>query len=188
MGHPGEDGGVTGRLFAYADPPYVGQAKKHYQSTEVNHGRLIDSLVNDYPDGWCLSCSSSSLHILLPICPPKARVGAWVKPFCAFKKNVSPAYTWEPVIFTSQETPVFGPSPTGAVRRDWFSQNPPQFLRRQKNTIPGTKSLEFCCWVLDLLGFKLEDRLDDLFPGSGIMTQAVEYYKDCLTKNVGESK
>jgi hypothetical protein len=86
--------------FAYADPPYIGQAKKHYSHdplcAEVNHTNLIQQL-NEY-DGWALSASSPSLRTILPLCPENVRIMAWVKPFCSFKVNVNPAYAWEPVI------------------------------------------------------------------------------------------
>jgi hypothetical protein len=86
--------------FAYADPPYMGQAKKHYSHdpncAEVDHAALIERL-NAY-DGWALSLSTPSLKHILPLCPDDCRVMAWVKPFCAFKVNVNPAYAWEPVI------------------------------------------------------------------------------------------
>jgi hypothetical protein len=52
--------------FAYADPPYVGQAKRLYgkhrdYGGEVDHRALIQRLVDDYPDGWALSLSCKSL-------------------------------------------------------------------------------------------------------------------------------
>jgi hypothetical protein len=61
---------------AYADPPYIGQSKKHYKdhedyAGEVDHGALIDRLIADYPDGWALS-----LH--MPVArraPPDVREG-----------------------------------------------------------------------------------------------------------------
>jgi hypothetical protein len=85
----------------YADPPYLGQAKRHYSHdpmcAEVNHQVLIEHLNSTY-DGWALSCSSPSLRTLLPLCPSDVRVGTWVKPFAAFKK-ANPAFAWEPVIF-----------------------------------------------------------------------------------------
>src|SRR5436853_57781 len=85
--------------FAYADPPYIGQAKRHYDCAEIDHQWLIDSLCSDYPDGWALSASSPSLKTILPMCPPDVRIAAWCKNFCAFKKGVRPAYAWEPVIY-----------------------------------------------------------------------------------------
>ena len=40
---------------AYADPPYLGQARKHYasdpQCAEVDHAELIGRLCRDY-DAW----------------------------------------------------------------------------------------------------------------------------------------
>ena len=56
--------------FAYADPPYINQSKKHYKNHkdyagEVNHKELIDKLVQDYPDGWALSLSAVSLKEIL---------------------------------------------------------------------------------------------------------------------------
>ena len=88
--------------FAYADPPYIGQAKRHYSAdprcAEVDHAALIERLIGEYPDGWALSLSSPSLRQILALCPARVRVMAWVKPFCSFKVNVNPAYAWEPVI------------------------------------------------------------------------------------------
>ena len=83
--------------MAYADPPYVGLAKKHYAdhadyAGEVDHVALIARLERDYPDGWSLSASSVSLRYLLPLCPEAVRVVAWIKPFGAYKRNVRVAY------------------------------------------------------------------------------------------------
>jgi hypothetical protein len=71
---------------AYADPPYVGQAKKHYgdhrdYAGEVDHRDLIHRLAGDYPDGWALSCSCQSLQEILRLAPDGVRVGAWFKPW-----------------------------------------------------------------------------------------------------------
>ena len=97
--------------FAYADPPYIGQAKRHYsddpQCAEVDHLELIIRLYHEFPDGWALSCSSPSLMQIMEIFStqigvlgrPPIRIAAWCKSFCAFKRNVRPAYAWEPVIF-----------------------------------------------------------------------------------------
>lgn len=37
------DNHVTKRL-AYADPPYIGQAKKHYRCEEIDHKELLERL------------------------------------------------------------------------------------------------------------------------------------------------
>src|SRR5688500_4295238 len=98
--------------FAYADPPYIGQAKRHYSHdplcAEVDHGELLARLQSEFPDGWALSASSPSLKTILPLCPDDVRIAAWVKSFCAFKKGVRPAYAWEPVIFRGGRNPVNG--------------------------------------------------------------------------------
>ena len=43
---------------------------------------------------------------MMPLLPPSARVMAWVKGFAAFKRNVSVAYAWEPVIVKAARKPV----------------------------------------------------------------------------------
>ena len=156
-------------LFAYADPPYIGQAKKHYKTEEVDHAALIKQC-GAY-DGWALSCTSSSLRYLLPLCPAGVRVMAWVKPFASFKPNVNPAYAWEPVLVSpgrkrtrEQET-----------IRDWVSV--PITLRRG---LPGVKPEAFAFWLFMVLGMKPGDALHDLFPGSGAVTQAWEKWRASL--------
>lgn len=76
--------------FAYADPPYPRQSKKHYEdhpdyAGEVDHPALIAQLTDEYPDGWALSTNPGELRWLLPLVPEKHRVLAWVKPFDAVK-------------------------------------------------------------------------------------------------------
>jgi hypothetical protein len=38
----------------------------------------------------------------------------------------------------------------------------------------GAKPEKFCWWVLNLLGFQPGDTLDDLFPGTGVMSRVCE--------------
>lgn len=149
--------------FAYADPPYVGQAGKHYDCREVDHAELIARLGVEFEDGWALSCSSPSLQYLLPLCPQGVRVGAWVKPFASYKPGVNPAYAWEPVLFFGGRSHVR----TDRTVRDWFRHN--ITLRRG---LAGAKPLEFCHWILDMLNYQPGDSLADLFPGTGVMSIA----------------
>lgn len=146
--------------IAYADPPYIGQAKKHYGAEEVDHKELIKQL--EGYDAWALSCSSPSLRILLPLCPDRARVGAWVKPFCSFKPNVEPAYAWEPIIYI----PTGRKSRARETTRDWVSVS-----ITLKKGLAGVKPVEFSFWLFRLLGITPEDEFFDLFPGSGAVTQ-----------------
>ena len=153
------------KKIAYADPPYIGQAKKHYDSEEVNHKELIEKL-QEY-DGWALSLSSPTLKQILNMCPDNVRIAAWVKPFCSFKPNVNPAYAWEPVIYV----PARSGSRDKPTVRDWVSAN-----ITLKKGLSGAKPPAFCYWLFDLLGAEKEDSFDDLFIGTGIVTKCwVDY-------------
>jgi hypothetical protein len=146
--------------FAYADPPYIGQARRLYQCAEVDHAELVARLMRDYPDGWALSCSSPSLGFILRLCPPDVRVGAWVKPFCSFKPGVNPAYAWEPVVFRGGRQKRDRTEPTV---RDYVSAN-----IMLKRGLAGAKPRAFSEWIVTLLGARRGlDVIDDLFPGTG---------------------
>ncbi len=157
--------------FAYADPPYFGYGKP-YSDTEAAASREYDEIeawerlavtLSGY-DGWAMSMTSGNLHDLLPLFP-EARISAWVKPFAAFKRNVRIAYTWEPVLFH----PGRDSSKLGAqVGRDHLSE--PITMRKG---LTGAKPERFCSWVLDLMGWVPGDELDDLFPGTEIMSRVV---------------
>lgn len=153
--------------IAYADPPYIRQAAKHYaddpQCAEVDHAKLIERLEGF--DAWALSMSAAmySLKEIVALAPDSARMAAWVKPFASFKKGVDPAYTWEPVLFRT--------------KRQWS---------REQNTVKdhviesitmlkglsGVKPARFSFWLFDLLGCEPDDEFHDLYPGSGAVTAA----------------
>ena len=154
--------------IAYADPPYPGEAKRRYQCEEVDHVKLIQRLVYEFPDGWALSTKTPSLRFLLPLCPEEARVSAWVKPFAIFKPNVNPAYAWEPVIWMGGRGKRDRKEPTV---RDWVSCN--ITLRRG---LVGAKPEGFCMWLFNLMGMGPGDELVDLFPGTGAVTKAWEKF------------
>jgi hypothetical protein len=162
--------------FAYADPPYIGQAKRHYGYEEVDHVKLIKQLYTEYPDGWALSASSPSLREILSMCGPDIRIGAWVKTFCAFKKGVRPAYAWEPVIFKGGRNPSSGyphPPPIKGGK-----QTTPKDFHASRITLKkglvGAKPESFCDWVLDLLNTAPGDEIADLYPGTGVMGRVAE--------------
>lgn len=155
--------------FAYADPPYHGMGKKMYGplhdqagawDDKAEHVRLVETLIDQYPDGWALSCNPRDLPWLLPACPDDARVAAWVKPYHQIRPTTV-QFAWEPVIWRGgRKDPKRSP-----MVRDWFMG----CATRMRGT-PGAKSEEFCRWVLDLLAFRAGDELVDLFPGSGVMS------------------
>lgn len=160
--------------FALADPPYLGCGKKHYGQHHADaadfdqietHAALITRLVEDYPDGWALCLHSPSLKTMLNLCPDDVRVGAWVKPFGAFKVNVNPAYVWEPVIWRGGRKRTRVQDTT----RDWIAES--ITLRRG---LTGAKPRAFCMWVFDLLNVEPGDEVNDLFPGSGAVQAAID--------------
>lgn len=153
--------------IAYADPPYVGQAKRYPEKQEIDHQKLIFEL--ETYDGWAVSASSPSLKYILSLCPDNVRIGAWIKPFCAFKPNVNPAYAWEPVIFK----PARGYTRDEPTIRDWIKHN-----ITLKQGVIGAKPYEFCFWIFRILGARGdEDEFFDLFPGTGIVTKAWNNWK-----------
>lgn len=158
--------------FAYADPPYIGQAKRYYNCAEIDHAALIARLIDEFPDGWALSLSSPSLKIILPLCPDDVRIAAWVKPFCAFKRGVRPAYAWEPVIFRggrNKNAPVPEKGGKQITPKDYIAAN----ITLKKGLV-GAKPEAFCSWILDLLNVQIGDDLVDLFPGTGVMGRVLQ--------------
>lgn len=162
-------------IFAYADPPYLGQGAKLYGYPEWDrierHVDLVAELEREYPDGWAMSASTPSLRHLLPICPPDVRIAAWVKSFCAFKRGVRPAYAWEPVIFRGGRNKNHPPPVKGG------KQTTPKDFHvapiTLKKGLTGAKPESFCHWVLDLLNVQPTDTVTDVFPGTGVMGRVV---------------
>jgi len=146
--------------FAYADPPYPGQARKHYshdeRCAEVNHGLLISWLCRDF-DSWALSTSSVALRDVLALCPPGVRVAAWTKPFASFKPGVNPGYCWEPVVFSGSRKR----DRSETTVRDWYSEG-----ITLKKGLSGAKPRGFMYWIFDLLGATGTDEFVDVFPGT----------------------
>ena len=160
------------KRLAYADPPYIGQARRHYQMPEVDHEALIKKLI--LYDGWALSASSTSLKEILAYCPPEIRIAAWVKPFAFFHRGTRghPPFAWEPVIFVSARPQQR--TPKGI--RDWLSANafgvtPAERTWGKERKTGGIKPPAFCQWLFCLLGAKPNDSFDDLFPGSRMVSE-----------------
>jgi hypothetical protein len=157
--------------IAYADPPNPGQSRKHYEdhkdyAGEVDHAALIERL-RTY-DGWILHSSATAMREIITMVP-EARVGVWVKPFAAFKRNVPVAYTWEPVYVVAARKPVVGG--VMAPLRDHISE--PITMKRG---LAGAKPERVVWWCLEMAGYVVGDTVEDLFPGTGAVTRAVETY------------
>lgn len=152
---------------AYADPPYPGQAKRHYGEHpdfggEVDHEALVCDLA-EY-DGWALSTSAAALREVLAMCPSNVRVASW------HVTNSDPPgnrgtwhWSWEPVIVSPARPPV-------VTTRDVLRAHTPSGFFG--NTITGQKPQAFCEWVFALLGADRADEFVDLFPGSGAVSRA----------------
>lgn len=163
--------------MAYADPPYIGQAKKHYAkhpdfAGEVDHKALIERLMDEFRGGWALSCSSPSLKILLPMCPEKTRVLAWTRTYASPKPGVWPFYSWEPVLFFGGRNRFRD----ALAPRDALVCSP----GTQHGGFTGGKPAAFSWWIFDCLGLLPDDEFVDLFPGSGAVWRAWEAYRSGL--------
>jgi hypothetical protein len=148
--------------YAYADPPYPGQAARWYGGLEVDHRELLERL--EAFDGWALSTSARSLRDVLELCPTDIRLGIWNR------SNAEPPgnrgrwwWSWEPVIF-------HGWRPDGPVTRDLVTTH--TLAGMYHGQIPGQKPPAFCRWVFNLLGMRAGDELEDLYPGSGAVGYA----------------
>lgn len=155
--------------FAYADPPYLGMGRLYdahhadsraYDDPEA-HRDLIASLAGY--DGWTMSLHVPSLRTILPMVPETARICAWVKPFASFKPNVRQAWAWEPIIVM----PMRRKSKDQRTTRDWVSAN-----IAMKKGLPGAKPETVAFWLFDFIGAEPGDDFIDVFPGTGIMSDA----------------
>ena len=153
--------------IGYADPPYPGCAhlyKNHPDfAGEVDHKELIANLETNF-DGWVLHTSSTGLPKIINHIPSSARIMAWVKGFAAFKRNVSVAYAWEPVIVKAARKPVVSKR---IVMRDWVECS--ITLRRG---LTGAKPEKVCHWAFEMVGARPDDELLDLYPGTGAVGKA----------------
>lgn len=156
--------------IGYADPPYVKCAHLYADQAnyagEIDHPMLIWRLENEF-DGWVLHAAATpqSMAMLAPLVERTgARWMAWVKPFAAFKKNVSVAYAWEPVIVRAARKPIVSKR---LVMRDWIAES--ISLRRG---LTGAKPEAVCHWAFEMVGAHPDDDLIDLFPGTGAVTAA----------------
>lgn len=180
---------MTRLRFAYADPPYLGRAEYyrayHPDAMSWNdpetHRQLITQLQAEFPDGWALSLSERSLRTILPMCPPEARIAAWISDRPRFAGKAVPVRKhFEPVIFNGGRSY----AETGNRAADYIvtRQEPlpldqPRYALdkatiRSGKTFVGRKPRAFAMWIFDILGVQPDDEFIDLFPGSGAVTAA----------------
>lgn len=160
--------------IAYADPPYLGMGKKMYGKLHEeaaiwddpqSHISLMQKLEKEY-DAWAFSMTSTSLSILSPHVPEGSRFACWVKPFAAWRPNHRVQYTWEPIVFKTERSK--GGKEIPSVR-DHISCN-----IAMKKGLQGAKPDAFNDYILELLGWQPGDTVDDLFPGTGGLAEAIK--------------
>jgi hypothetical protein len=158
--------------FAYADPPYIGLAKKFYAKHHADaadydqpetHKNLITQLCDEYPDGWLVCLQAPALAFYLSICPEDVRVGAWCKTWHQIRPTTT-QFAWEPVIWRGGRKD----NKRSPMIRDWMS-----CPAARGQGLRGSKPPEFNRWVLDLLNYREGDEIIDLFPGTEGMSKVV---------------
>lgn len=161
--------------LAYADPPYPGCAHLYRDhpdyAGEVDHAQLVDRLESEF-DGWVLHTSATpeAIALLAPlVLKTGARWCSWVKGFAAFKRNVSVAYAWEPIIIKAARKPVVSKR---LVMRDWV-----QCSITLQRGLTGAKPAAVCFWAFELMGAECNDDLADLFPGTGAVSHAWQAWR-----------
>lgn len=156
--------------FAYADPPYYKLGKRWYGKLHTEaaewdkketHLALIERLINEYPDGWALSCNPAQLPWMIK--HDGIRVCAWAKTFHQIKPTTV-QYAWEAVLLYGGRKD----NKRKPMVRDWMSSS----IALRKGLV-GAKPLAFNLWILDLLNYQPGDELHDLFPGSNGMAEAI---------------
>lgn len=153
--------------LAYADPPYVGLARRFYRDEptyagEVDHVELLSRL--QAYDGWALSCSSASTPALLAVAVGFAgdvRLGIWHRRRPAGWS----ASGWEGVIYRPARR--VGPRTTDVLLGVDGRSRP-----THPGAVVGMKPPAFATWLFGLLGARPGDEFADLFPGSGLVAKA----------------
>lgn len=160
--------------LGYADPPYIGCAHLYRDhpdyAGEVNPVDLVNKLQHEF-DGWVLHTSATpdAIAVLGPlVAKTGARWCSWRKGFAAFKRNVSVAYAWEPVIIKAARKPVVSKR---LVMRDWIDTDIQRSITLKRG-LTGAKPEAVCHWAFELLGARPDDELADLFPGTGAVSRA----------------
>jgi hypothetical protein len=187
--------------LAYADPPYPGKSDLYRDQPsyagEVDIPALLSRLATY--DGWALSTSAAALPQVLAECVSRrlpVHVAPWVKQPRPHK-SARILNAWEAVIYSPargiipQRDPGDTSPGTRATRpkgsRSDTSKPPLQVIDtlvgvnpRRRPTLPGNcigmKPPAFCEWIFRLLAGLPGDTLEDLFPGSGIVTRCWHDY------------
>lgn len=147
-----------------------GRADTHknsaYWDTPDAHLGLLAQL-EEAADGWAVAMSPDSLPLYLAHSPVDARIAVWAKgngiPSGSRVRN-----TWEPVLFKI---------PKGRSAHGAGTATDNLLTAGVAGGFAGRKPEAWTHWVLDMLGYDpAEDAIDDLFPGTGAVAEAVLSY------------
>jgi hypothetical protein len=144
-------------------PPADFHPRAHEWDDLTEHRQLIERLADEY-DGWAIATTPDGLGAYHPL-PVSARVMAWHRPR-AMPGGQRLTSKWEPVI-------VFVPEERRG--RDSGPDVPDVLTASSPQGFAGAKPALWTRWVLSALGYDpTTDTVDDLFPGSGAVTRALD--------------
>ncbi len=175
--------------LAIADPPYLGRAVRwygeggcgdgygknqadnhpeaHLWDNPDTHKDLVKTLNENY-DAWAIAMSVHSLSTYLEVVDTESRngirVGVWHKP-SSYPSGSRIGNYWEPVLFSIPKSRRGRDS--GNSVKDFLSCPP------LRSNFVGAKPQEWTDWVLSILGYIEGDTVDDLFKGSGAVSEGI---------------
>ncbi|MCW2783473.1 MAG: hypothetical protein JWR35_3924 [Marmoricola sp.] len=174
--------------LAIADPPYLGQGARyehlhdeaHRWDDPRAHLDLLRQLEATY-DGWVLATHGHGLRILWANAPEAARIGVWVKARRRAFPMTRVSWGHEFVIFRQpggRRGAAYGKAEEPSMRKDVVLTGDTLFaaVPRSGGRILGEKPPAWTHWALALLDYRPEDSVEDLFPGSGAVTDAIATY------------
>lgn len=188
--------------FAIADPPYLGRAAiwygetmRHSQKGQAHggsasvgfkpadyhenahewdnietHKNLIDMLEKKY-DGFALAMAHDNLQKLIPYFRPNIKIMIWNKWSVPSRARVQNRY--EPVAIRIPK------NRKGAVKGQTMTDVLIHKTRPAQG-FTGAKPMFWTYWVLEALGVKKGDVVEDLFNGSGMVNDAINNYMSRL--------
>lgn len=186
--------------LAIADPPYLGRAARWYGAgrghsagrgradnhvdahawdVAARHIDLVRELDATY-DGWAIALTPDSLPLYLAHAPEGVRTVMWQRGN-AIPNGSRIRGVWEPALV----------SVPAARRRHGTGPAVDDVLVAAitPGGFAGRKPEAWTHWILALLGYDpAADDVDDLFPGSGSVTEAVDTYRPARPKGQGRMK
>lgn len=138
----------------------------------ARHRLLLEELQDTY-DGWAIATTPDGLDHYRPL-PIAARLMVWhkLRPLPTAHRI---ATTWEPVIVLPPVGRRARPKADENSGRTFGAQIPDVLMCAPPGAgFAGAKPTQWTRWILDALSFDPEtDQVDDLFPGSGAVGNAI---------------